>query len=73
MNSLGCSCFYHLLCAFRVLVNSDVIALKEIALKERWCSVMELELTVGKRLSARVVFVVHFLFNILPVKRMFCT
>ena len=35
---------------------------------------MELELIVEKRLSAQVVFVVHFfLFNIPPVKRMFCT
>ena len=40
--------------------------------KERWFSVMELELIVEKWLSAQVVFVVHFfLFNIPPVKRMF--
>ena len=34
---------------------------------------MGLELSVEKRLAARVVFVIHFLCYIPPVKRMFCT
>ena len=52
-----------------ILVNSYLISFWKY---ERWLSVMELEFIVGKWLSAQVVFVYHFyLFNILPVKRMF--